>query len=187
MKLPAPSRNPEVVKPKAKPKAKPAQAPQVASSKEARSAIETLRQRQAKREQEQQQSEAARQQAASERVAALRDQLQEQEAVGGAAVRAAGVQRVRLMAYQDRVQAQIEAAWILPLSAEQRRDLQATAQFQVTRDGQVMQLKLVKPSGNALFDASLLRAIRRASPLPAFPDDYPIDILEVEMRFRGHS
>ena len=100
---------------------------------------------------------------------------------------AAGVQRVRLVAYQDRVRAKIIETWILPLSAEKSRDLQATAQFYVRRNGEVVQLELVKPSGNTLFDASLLRAIQRASPLPVLPDDYPLDILEVEMRFRADS
>ncbi len=193
VKTPVPTRKPKVAKPAPKPEAKPpapakpAPPPSAASSKEARSAIDALRQRQAARQRERQQAEAARQQTASQRVAALREQLEQQRAIGGTAVTSAGVQRVRLMAYQDRVQAKIEAAWILPLSDEQRRDLQATAQFQVTRSGQVVQLELVKPSGNTLFDASLLRAIRRASPLPTLPDDYPLDVLEVEMRFRGNS
>lgn len=191
---PAPSPKAALPAPKPKPKspsrtkpapAKPAPKPQVASSQEARSAIDALRQRQAERMQEQERAEASRQQAASERVAALRDQLEQEETIGGAAVVAAGVQRVRLMAYQDRVRAKIIETWILPLSEEQTRDLQATAQFQVTRNGNVEALELVKPSGNALFDASLLRAIRRASPLPALPADYLVDVLEVEMRFRA--
>ncbi len=187
-----PSRAKPVPKPKAKSPSrakpapvKPASAPQVASSKEARSAVEALRQRQAKRKQEQEQAEATRQQAASARVDALRDQLVQEETIGSTAVRAAGVQRVRLMAYQDRVRAKIVETWILPLSAEQTHDLQATAQFQVTRNGNVVQLELVKASGNTLFDVSLLRAIRRASPLPTLPADYPAEILEVEMRFRA--
>jgi TonB family protein len=196
---PVPSRKPEVAKPASKPKdkapprAKPVpaesapQTPPIASSREAHSAIEALRQRQAEREQEQQQTQARQRQAASERVAALRDQLEQHEAVGATAVTAAGVQHVRLMAYQDRVRGKIIEAWILPLSAEQTRDLQATAQFQVTRHGHVEQLELVKPSGNTLFDTSLLRAIRRASPLPTLPEEYPLDVLEVEMRFRADS
>ena len=163
-----------------------AQDRQAATSQEVRSAIEALRQRQTKRDQEEQ-AEVTRQQAASARIDALRDQLEQQDTVGGAAVMAAGVQRVRLMAYQDRVRAKIIEMWILPLSAEQTRDLQATAQFQVTRNGQVAQLELVNPSGNSLYDDSLLRAIWRASPLPALPDDYPLDVLEVEMRFRSNS
>jgi TonB family protein len=164
----------------------PAPAPRSATPLEARSAIEALRQRQVQSDQETQ-AEVTGKQAASARVAALRDQLEQEETVGDTAITATGVQRVRLLAYQERLRAKIIETWILPLSAEQTRDLQATAQFQVTRNGQVVQLELVKPSGNTLFDASLLRAIRRASPLPALPDDYPLDVLEVEMRFRPSS
>jgi TonB family protein len=203
---PAPSQKPEVAKPIPKPipkpqakspsdakpeptkqaQAEPAPALRSATPLEARSAIEALRQRQAQPDQEKQ-AEVTRKQAASARVAALRDQLEQEETVGDTAITATGVQRVRLLAYQERLRAKIIETWILPLSAEQTRDLQATAQFQVTRNGQVVQLELVKPSGNTLFDASLLRAIRRASPLPALPDDYPLDVLEVEMRFRPSS
>ncbi len=193
-KVTKPAPTPKIAKPaprqKTKPPARavqapaePPRAPQASTSQEARSAVEALRQRQAKRDQVRQDAEATRQQAASARVAALRDQLAQEQSVDGSS----GLQQVRLIAYQDRVRAKIIEAWILPLSSEQTRDLQATAQFEVTRNGNVMQLELVKSSGNGLFDASLLRAIRRASPLPALPDDYPVDVLEVEMRFRAES
>ena len=174
--------------PKQKPKVEAKQpAPQAASSREARSAINALRKRQAKLAKEEQRAKAQQQRTASARVAALRDQLARQESVGGSAVMAAGVQLVRLNAYQAHLRDKIIETWILPLSPEQRRDLQATAQFQVMRNGDVTQLELVHPSGNALFDASLLRAIRRASPLPSLPDDYPLNSLEVVMRFRADA
>jgi TonB family protein len=65
--------------------------------------------------------------------------------------------------------------------------LQATVFFRVARDGRVEQLHLVQASGNPLFDASLIRAIKRASPLPVLPTDYPGEMLEVEMRFRARE
>ena len=178
--------------PKKPPKVEKKPEPKAASSREARSSIEALRKRQVKRAKEEQkakerQAETEQRRTASARVAALRSQLAQQESVGGSAVTAVGVQRVRLMAYQQSLRDKIIETWILPLSAEQRRNLQATAQFQVMRNGDVMQLELVKPSGNALFDASLLRAIRRASPLPSLPDDYALDSLEVVMRFRADA
>ena len=185
-------KKPEPPKQPLKPKVEKKPEPQAASSREARSAIEALRKRQTQRAKDEQkakeqQAEAERRRTASARVAALRNQLAQQDTVGGSAVTAAGVQRVRLMAYQQSLRDKIIETWILPLSAEQRRNLQATAQFQVTRNGDVTQLELVKSSGNALFDASLLRAIRRASPLPSLPDDYALDSLEVVMRFRADA
>jgi len=185
-------KKPEPPKKPPKPKVEKKPEPQAASSREARSAIDALRERQAKRAKEEQQAkaqqaEAEQRRTASARVAALRNQLAQQESIGDSAVTAIGVQQVRLMAYQQRLRDKIVETWILPLSAEQRRNLQATAQFQVLRNGDVTQLELVQPSGNALFDASLLRAIRRASPLPSLPADYALDSLEVVMRFRADA
>jgi TonB family protein len=78
----------------------------------------------------------------------------------------------------------IRAAWILPMSQEEARKLQATALLIVNRDGHVTRFQLLKTSGNALFDESLLRAIKQAEPLPPLPEDYQGGTLEVELRFR---
>jgi colicin import membrane protein len=166
---------------------KAADKPQAATSSEAQSALTALRQQQAEQELERQRTETAAQLAAAQRVAALRDQVAEEDAVGAAAVQAAGVRQVRLTAYQERVRTQIIDAWVLPIPPEQSRDLRATIFFRVARDGRVEQLRLVQASGNPLFDASLIRAIKRASPLPVLPVDYPSEVLEVEMRFRARE
>ncbi|MDH3598813.1 MAG: TonB family protein [Candidatus Tectomicrobia bacterium] len=184
--VPKPREKRSAAKPiKKRPKA--AVKPQTSTSSEAQSALATLRQRQAEQEVKRHRAEAAAQQAAAERVAALRDQVAEENTVGTAAVRAAGLRQVRLAAYQERVRTQIIDAWVLPLPPEQSRDLQATAFFRVARDGRVEELNLVQASGNPLFDASLIRAIKRASPLPVLPADYSGEVLEVEMRFRARE
>jgi TonB family protein len=166
---------------------KAAAKPQTATSSEAESALAALRQRQAEQELKRRRTEANAQQAAAQRVAALRDQVAEENTVGAEAVRAVGLRQVRLAAYQERVRTQITDAWILPLPPEQSRDLRATVFFRVARDGRVEQLHLVQASGHPLFDASLIRAIKRASPLPVLPADYPGEKLEVEMRFRARE
>jgi TonB family protein len=133
------------------------------------------------------QTEAAARRDAAQRVADLSDQVAEENTVGAAALREVGLRQVRLVAYQERVRTQIIDAWILPIPPEQSRDLRATVFFRVTRDGRVEQLHLVQASGNPLFDASLIRAIKRSSPLPVLPADYPGEMLEVEMRFRARE
>jgi colicin import membrane protein len=188
--VPAATPTPDQKRPTAKPIKKTPQAavkPQTATSSEAESALAALRQRQAEQELKRQRTEAAAQQAAAQRVAALRDQVAEENTMGAAAVRAVGLRQVRLTAYQERVRTQIIDAWILPIPPEQSRDLQATVFFRVVRDGRVEQLHLVQASGHPLFDASLIRAIKRASPLPVLPADYPGEMLEVEMRFRARE
>lgn len=181
---------PDPKRPAAKPINKTPQAavkPQTATSSEAQSALAALRQQQAEQELKRQRTEAAAQQAAAQRVAALRDQVAEENTVGAEAVRTVGLRQVRLAAYQERVRTQIIDAWILPIPPEQSRDLRATVFFRVARDGRVEQLHLVQASGNPLFDASLIRAINRASPLPVLPADYPGERLEVEMRFSARE
>jgi TonB family protein len=89
-----------------------------------------------------------------------------------------------LRAYQELVRERIIDAWILPLPREEARNLQAVALLSVNRDGRIVRLELLKTSGNSLFDESLLRAIRQAAPLPALPEDYDGEFLEVEMRFK---
>jgi colicin import membrane protein len=97
------------------------------------------------------------------------------------------MQRIRLQLYQERIRLQIIEAWILPMPQEEARKLQATALLTVSREGDVAHLKLLQPSGNPLFDDSLLRAIKQAAPLPPLPEDYQGAFLEVEMRFRPHE
>jgi len=49
------------------------------------------------------------------------------------------------------------------------------------------QLKLLQSSGHAFFDASFLRAIRRASPLPTLPADFEGEFLDIELRFSARD
>ncbi|MCX5871903.1 MAG: energy transducer TonB [Deltaproteobacteria bacterium] len=42
--------------------------------------------------------------------------------------------------------------------------------YEIARDGALVSVELVRGSGNTEMDRSLLRAIRSASPFPAFPD-----------------
>jgi TonB family protein len=170
-------------KPKPPPPAKPA----IATSTEALSAIDRLRQQQARQEEQRQQAVLAQKRAVAERIESLREQLVRTTNAGDQADAMAGLQRVRFAAYQERVRTRIIQAWVLPLPPEQSQTLQATVFFRVRRDGRVDGLDLVQSSGNALFDASLVRAIHRASPLPELPADYPKDLLEVEMRFSARE
>jgi TolA protein len=158
-------------------------APKVAAAAEAQSAVERLRQRQAKREAQQQRTEQARQQAAAQRVATLRSHLADQAHPGGEEYAGGRIQQIRLQSYQAYVREKIIDAWIIPLPPQERRGLQATAFLLVRRDGTVEHVHLVQSSKNQLFDASLLQAIRRVTPLPELPQEYPGELLEVEMRF----
>jgi TonB family protein len=94
------------------------------------------------------------------------------------------MQTIRLQAYQERIRELIIDAWILPLSEGTARTLQATALLTINRQGEVMRFELLQPSGNKQFDESLLRAMKKASPLPALPEDFSGPLLEVEIHFQ---
>jgi colicin import membrane protein len=169
--------------------------PKPATATEVQQAIAKLREQQTRDEKAQSQARQAQQQAAEQRLAALRERF----SAGGGGAAGAGtgagsgaggvsdMQRIRLQLYQERIRLQIIEAWILPMPQEEARKLQATALLTVSRDGDVTYLKLLQPSGNALFDESLIRAIKQATPLPPLPEDYQGAFLEVEMRFRPHE
>ena len=67
-----------------------------------------------------------------------------------------------------------------------RRDLEATVSFGVRADGEIFGLKLLKPSGDAAYDESVVRAVRR-SVLPPPPRRYAREFAEVEFTFRPDS
>jgi TonB family protein len=183
MTLPAPSDKPT---PPAKPRPERSQRaapPRTATATEIRSQIARLRERQARQEEERERLEKVQRRTAEQRIAALREQVTSGEGTEVTTGTATGLQRIRLQAYQERVREKIIDAWILPLPPEEAHNLQAIALLFVSREGQIERLEIVQPSGHPLFDASLQQAIQRAVPLPALPDDYPGERLEVEMRF----
>jgi protein TonB len=52
----------------------------------------------------------------------------------------------------------------------ERRTLKAEVALWLGRDGEVLNVKLTKPSGNELFDAAVLGAVKKASPFSPPPD-----------------
>jgi TonB family protein len=55
------------------------------------------------------------------------------------------------------------------ISPDQRISLRAEVFIRISRAGDVMDAKLVRASGNGLFDAAVLAAVKRAAPLPPPP------------------
>lgn len=50
-----------------------------------------------------------------------------------------------------------------------------TVSFVMNREGKVLSSKVLKGSGSALLDTEALETLKRASPLPVPPDDYPFE------------
>ena len=67
----------------------------------------------------------------------------------------------------------------------ERRTLAATVSFRVSPKGEVSELTLARPSGNALFDDAVISAVKKAAPFPPPPDHLrdPLRKDGIQLRF----
>ena len=70
----------------------------------------------------------------------------------------------------------IQREWIYP--DFDIADLESIISFKITKEGKISSQKLIKSSGNTIFDRSAMKAVLKASPLPPPPVEQ-----EVEVRF----
>ncbi|MEX0693414.1 MAG: energy transducer TonB [Rhodospirillales bacterium] len=93
--------------------------------------------------------------------------------VGNAASTSSGGRPGSSNSYFALLQAWLEKHKEYPASARQRRN-EGTAilSFTLSRDGTVKAASVVQSSGSALLDREVMAMIRRANPLPPFPDDF---------------
>ena len=83
--------------------------------------------------------------------------------------------------YQNRMLATIKENWAW---VGQRSNLKVVVQFGVKENGEIVGLKIYQPSGDPSYDESVLRAVKKSSPLPAPPESYRKDFADVELTFR---
>jgi colicin import membrane protein len=175
VEAPKPEPEPEVKKPeivekapppKPKPKPKPEAKPAPKDDIEKILMREQVAMEQEKLNQERRQADEARRKAESEKTAR---QL------------AATARDKALAEYVNRIRAAVRRNWILP------QDLQGNPQctFKVVQipSGDVIDVKLVKSSGNAAYDEAVHRAILKSSPLPQ-PASRDQFYRELELTFR---
>ena len=95
--------------------------------------------------------------------------------------RGGGVLRgVHFLIYRNRMLNQIKERWTW---VGKRTDLEVTLRFGVRGDGEIVGIRLVKGSGDFSYDDSVVRAVKRASPLPPPPVNYRKDFMDVELTF----
>ncbi|MEM7594130.1 MAG: TonB family protein [Cyanobacteria bacterium P01_A01_bin.83] len=58
--------------------------------------------------------------------------------------------------------------------------------FDIQKDGQVTGLRVTRSSGLADVDQASLEAVRRSSPFPPLPPDFPLESLEITFSFNIH-
>ena len=105
------------------------------------------------------------------------------EGIAGASGQGGRVSSALLAMWGEKVKSAIRSQWALVDSLKEG-GLETHLIIVVSRDGKVMDVQVEKQSGNAMFDESARRAVRKASPLPPFPDAVGTATLTVGLRFR---
>ena len=88
---------------------------------------------------------------------------------------------LQYLLYFRTIQQRVKDAWTFPGGAN---DLSADVEFSIGADGALNGVKIAKSSGDAAFDQSVLRAIRRAAPFPPPPDRYRTQFSDVISSFK---
>ncbi len=90
---------------------------------------------------------------------------------------------LKLEIYKTRVWNKVRSNWSYPDILAAKQSLEAVVLVTVTSEGQIRDSRLLKRSGNSLFDQSVLRAVKLSEPLPPFPEGYVKRMEELELRF----
>jgi colicin import membrane protein len=84
--------------------------------------------------------------------------------------------------YQNRLLNTIKENWAWV--GGQRSNLRIVVHFNIKENGEIIGLKVVQPSGDSSYDESVVRAVKKSSPLPPPPESVRKDFAEVELTFR---
>jgi colicin import membrane protein len=90
---------------------------------------------------------------------------------------------LRFRTYYDRIINRIWSSWVVPGGVTSRTSLITVVGIRIGTGGEIEQFWIEKKSGNEYYDQSLLRAIRKANPLPPLPDDLT-EAHEVGLNFK---
>ncbi|HKA31580.1 MAG TPA: cell envelope integrity protein TolA [Candidatus Binatia bacterium] len=149
------------------------------------------RQRQQALEEKLQQQRLLEQQRAAEQ---QRAQQQATSTVAGNTPGAAGpgvggtgggiVKSPEFIRYQNIIQERVRSSWTW---VGRRNDLKVTVNASIQENGEITGLKLVGTSGDRSFDDSVLRALRKASPLPPPPAEFRKEFSNVILPFNSEE
>ena len=117
-----------------------------------------------KRKQQQQRAEERRKRA----IASLQKQLAAEQQHRQAAAAAAARAQSAIARYKALIRQKVEQNWVRP--PDSRRGMQCVVKVRLVPGGDVLEADVVRSSGDAVFDRSVVNAVYRASPLP-LPDD----------------
>jgi TonB family protein len=81
----------------------------------------------------------------------------------------------------------IQRNWAIPNIQEKEKRKAVEISVVVARSGEVLSFEIRNSSGIPMLDLAALNAINLSSPLPALPDDFPLDRLEADLLFQYYE
>jgi len=91
------------------------------------------------------------------------------------------VKGMEFIIYQNRMLSSIKDNWAW---VGQKSNLKVVVHFSIKDSGEITGLKIVQSSGDQSYDESVLRAVKKSSPLPPPPEGSRKDFADVELTFR---
>ena len=90
----------------------------------------------------------------------------------------------RYVSYARLIKGRIGSQWKYPSAARDRLiEGQLMVLFSLVKKGEVIEIRVLDPSGYAVLDEEAVRAIRAAAPFPPFPDHVTVKRLNIEASF----
>jgi TonB family protein len=90
----------------------------------------------------------------------------------------------KLNDYYNMIWSKIKKGWALPGDLPKgKTNLETIIVIVIEREGKIQKSWFEKMSGNALYDKSTMRAIKKAEPLPPIPKEFSDNTLEMGFRF----
>lgn len=103
-------------------------------------------------------------------------------ATAGSGGRGGGIVKgIEFIRYYNLMRSRIKESWTW---VGRRSDLEVTVRFGIRENGEIVGLRILQASGDPSYDDSVVRAVRKASPLPGPPESYRRDFMDVELTFR---
>jgi len=93
---------------------------------------------------------------------------------------------IPMQIYKMTVETRIKDNWAFPaalINSEAQKKIEAIMVLMVKRDGTILKSWFKKRTANAIFDESVLKAIKRSNPLPPFPEGYNKSYDDIEISF----
>ena len=105
-----------------------------------------------------------------EKYAPENPQVEENEELDGDEPISLDTKETKYVSYFSRIKQQIQRVWVYPSQGIKRTlSGELTLKFEISKDGNLLSLRLINSSGSNILDANAVKAVRGAAPYYPFP------------------